>query len=143
MGTHLKAKKHFEAARVHQATALISFIKKRYSKNTNIILAGDFNGEIDEPFYEIMIKAGFCSAYRALLNNNEPPYTTWKFKSRESDYEKEESRTIDYIFYRSETLTPIAYLDVPSKDDIGPDGLPSVNYPSDHIALQSIFLIRK
>jgi len=76
------------------------------------------------------------------MNNHEPPYTTWKFKSREENKEKEESRTIDYIFYRPENLTPIAYLEFPTKADIGPNGLPSASYPSDHLALQSIFLIR-
>jgi len=76
------------------------------------------------------------------MNNHEPSFTTWKFKSREEKYEKEESRTIDYIFYRSEILTPLAYLELPGKNDIGPNGLPSANYPSDHLALQSIFLIR-
>lgn len=76
------------------------------------------------------------------MNDREPPYTTWKFKSREEKHEKEESRTIDYIFYRSKQLIPIAYLDVPTKTEIGPNGLPSANYPSDHLALQSVFLIR-
>ena len=76
------------------------------------------------------------------MNNHEPAYTTWKFKSRETQNEKEESRTIDYIFYRSENLIPIAYLEFPTKGDIGPNGLPSAHYPSDHLALQSIFLIR-
>jgi nocturnin len=75
------------------------------------------------------------------MNNHEPTYTTWKFKSREGN-EKEESRTIDYIFYRSKNLTPISYLEFPPKTDIGPNGLPSTNYPSDHLSLQTIFLIR-
>lgn len=82
------------------------------------------------------------SAYRLLMNNYEPPYTTWKFKSREQKNEQEESRTIDYIFYRSENLHPIAYLEFPTKTEIGPNGLPSANYPSDHLALNTIFLIR-
>ena len=109
----------------------------------NIILAGDFNGEHDEPFYEILLSANLKSSYRLLMNDQEPPFTTWKFKSREQQTEKEESRTIDYIFYRSQNLLPIAYLDIPSKGDIGPNGLPSASYPSDHFALQSIFLIKK
>jgi mRNA deadenylase 3'-5' endonuclease subunit Ccr4 len=106
------------------------------------VLAGDFNGEIDEPFYDVLLKAGLDSAYRLLMNNHEPPFTTWKFKSREEKHEKEESRTIDYIFYRSKNLIPIAYLEFPTKHDIGVNGLPSASYPSDHLALQTIFLIR-
>ncbi|CAF3534357.1 unnamed protein product [Rotaria sordida] len=142
IGTHFKAKKQFALSRTNQANALVDFLNKTYTTKTNIILAGDFNGETDEPFYEILLKAGFHSAYRVLMNNHEPSYTTWKFKSREEIREKEESQTIDYIFYRSESLTPMAYLELPTKTDIGPDGLPSANYPSDHVALQSIFLIR-
>ncbi|CAF0944727.1 unnamed protein product [Adineta steineri] len=143
MGTHFKAKKQFESSRTGQANAMVNYCERKYSKDTNIIIAGDFNGEPDEPCYNVLVKYGLSSAYSTLMNNHEPPFTTWKFKSRESKNEKEESRTIDYIFYRPNYLTPIAYLDIPAKRDIGPDGLPSANYPSDHLALQSIFLIRK
>ena len=142
IGTHFKAKKQFASSRTQQAAALINFINRRYSRDASIIVAGDFNGETDEPFYDHFYAAGFCSAYRFLMNDREPPYTTWKFKSREEKHEKEESRTIDYIFYRSKQLTPIAYLEVPTKTEIGPNGLPSANYPSDHLALQSVFLVR-
>lgn len=141
LGTHFKAKKQFAASRTNQAKALISFIEE-YPKTTSIILAGDFNGDPDEPFYDILIRSGLNSAYRVLMNNHEPTFTTWKFKSREEKNEKEESRTIDYIFYRSDRLVPIAYLEFPSKTDIGLNGLPSAHYPSDHLALQSIFIIR-
>jgi len=142
IGTHFKAKKQYAQSRTHQANALLDFLNTRCTKNTNIIIAGDFNGEPDEPYYDILLRSGLNSAYRTLMNNREPPYTTWKFKSRESNNEKEESRTIDYIFYKSEKLTPIAYLEFPTKTDIGSNALPSANYPSDHLALQSIFLIR-
>ena len=107
-----------------------------------MILAGDFNGESEEAFYQLLKNSNFVSAYRSLMNNSEPSYTTWKFKSREEN-EKEESRTIDYIFYRSKNLLPIAYLDIPSKADIGSNALPSIQYPSDHLALQTIFQIEK
>jgi endonuclease/exonuclease/phosphatase family metal-dependent hydrolase len=142
VGTHFKAKKQYASSRVNQANALIEFLNQKYSKDMNIIVAGDFNGEPDESFYDILIRSGLNSAYRTLMNNVEPAFTTWKFKSREERREKEESRTIDYIFYRSEHLIPIAHLEFPSKTDIGPNALPSANYPSDHLALQSIFLIR-
>ncbi|UJR35677.1 hypothetical protein I4U23_028427 [Adineta vaga] len=143
IGTHFKAKKQFASSRTNQANALIDFIRSTYSKETNIIVAGDFNGEPDEPCYDVLIKSGFNSAYRTLMNGHEPSYTTWKFKSREEQNEKEESRTIDYIFYRAENLTPIAYLAFPDKRSIGPNGLPSANYPSDHLALQIVFRIQK
>lgn len=143
IGTHFKAKKQFASSRINQAIAIRDYVENEYPKNATIILAGDFNGEPDEPFYKILTDVNLISSYRHLMNNHEPPYTTWKFKSRESHNEKEESRTIDYIFYRSNRLNPIAYLDIPSKAAIGPNGLPCAIYPSDHLALQSIFLIHK
>lgn len=142
LGTHFKAKKQFADSRTNQANALVEFLGQNYRKEQAVILAGDFNGETDEPFYDVLLKSEFASAYRTLMNNQEPAFTTWKFKSREEGKEKEESRTIDYIFYRSSHLIPVAYLELPTKDDIGPNGLPSPNYPSDHLALQSIFRIR-
>ena len=142
LGTHFKAKKQFADSRTNQANTLVQFLVENYRKDQTILLAGDFNGETDEPFYNVLLKSDFSSAYRMLMNNQEPAFTTWKFKSREEGNEKEESRTIDYIFYRSTHLMPVAYLELPTKDDIGPNGLPSPNYPSDHLALQSIFRIR-
>ena len=142
LGTHFKAKKQFAESRTNQANALVQFLVTNCQKDQAVILAGDFNGETDEPFYDVLLKSAFSSAYRTLMNDQEPAFTTWKFKSREEGKEKEESRTIDYIFYRSPHLIPVAYLELPTKDEIGPNGLPSTNYPSDHIALQSIFRIR-
>ncbi|CAF1518312.1 unnamed protein product, partial [Didymodactylos carnosus] len=100
---------------------------------------GDFNGERDEEFYKIILSCGFSSAYSTLLNG-EPEFTTWKFKQRGST-EKEECRTIDYIFYNAEGFTPLEYLSLPQKSEIGTNALPSRNYPSDHLALAVKFLI--
>jgi len=143
VGTHFKAKKQYADSRTNQARALVKCLNDQFSSTIPIIVAGDFNGDSDETFYQILSQAGYRSAYRDLMNGHEPSFTTWKFKAREQRHEKEESRTIDYIFYRSnDQLTPIAYLSLPTKMDIGPDGLPSDNYPSDHLALQSIFSLK-
>ncbi|CAF0956429.1 unnamed protein product [Didymodactylos carnosus] len=139
IGTHLKAKKQFADSRTQQAQAIVEFIKNHYSKTSHILLAGDFNGERDEEFYKIILSCGFSSAYSTLLNG-EPEFTTWKFKQRGST-EKEECRTIDYIFYNAEGFTPLEYLSLPQKSEIGTNALPSRNYPSDHLALAVKFLI--
>ncbi|CAF0867707.1 unnamed protein product [Adineta ricciae] len=143
IGTHFKAKKQFAASRTNQAATIVTYVNNKYPTSTNLIIAGDFNGQPDEPCYDVLIKSGLQSAYRTLMNNHEPAFTTWKFKSREENKEKEESATIDYIFYQPENLIPIAYLAFPEKRTIGPNGLPSATYPSDHLALQVVFRVEK
>ena len=115
-------------------------MNKYYSSRAHVIVSGDFNGEANEPFYDIIYKAGFSSAYRTMLNDREPLFTTWKFR-KDNDNEVEQCRTIDYIFYKPEGFSPNAILSLPTKEDIGSDGLPSNEYPSDHLALQTIFTI--
>jgi nocturnin len=62
----------------------------------------------------------------------EPPFTTWKFRFNEA----EKHRTIDYIWYNSESkLVPYKRWSLPSKAAIGVDALPSAMYPSDHLSL--------
>jgi endonuclease/exonuclease/phosphatase family metal-dependent hydrolase len=143
IGTHLKSKKQFAAHRTAQTQALLQHVNVQYPNDRHVILAGDFNGESSEPFYDLLIQAKFHSTYRDLMNGAEPSFTSWRFKARNGSAEKEESTTIDYIFYRSNRLKPISYLEIPIKADIGCNGLPSKTYPSDHLALQTIFLISK
>ncbi|CAF4151487.1 unnamed protein product [Rotaria sp. Silwood2] len=140
VGTHLKAKKPFENIRSNQAKAIVQYLSEHYSTRAHIIISGDFNGETDEPFYDVIRKAGFSSAYRKVLNDKEPLFTTWKFREH-NGIEEEQCRTIDYIFYKPEGFVPIAILKLPSKEDIGSNGLPSNEYPSDHLALETIFNI--
>lgn len=141
IGTHLKARKTFEASRTAQTEALIQYIKNKYPMHTHMILAGDFNGDNTEPFYQDITKYGFRSAYCDMLNNKEPPYTTWKFKGRDGT-ERESCRTIDYVFFTPNGFTPKAILQFPTLEAMGPNGLPSINYPSDHLALEVIFNIQ-
>jgi hypothetical protein len=76
------------------------------------------------------------------LNDKEPLFTTWKFREHDG-IEEEQCRTIDYIFYKPEGFVPIAILNLPSKEDIGRNGLPSNEYPSDHLAVETIFKITR
>ena len=105
-----------------------------------MIIAGDFNGDTDEPFYELVRKAGFSSAYRMVLNDKEPSFTTWKIREKDGA-EDDQCHTIDYIFYKPEGFVPKAILKLPSREEIGVDALPSNEYPSDHLALETIFNI--
>ena len=42
---------------------------------------------------------------------------------------------IDYIFYEKSKLEMNSDLELITKSDIGPNGLPHENYPSDHLSL--------
>ncbi|CAF2747328.1 unnamed protein product [Rotaria sp. Silwood2] len=76
------------------------------------------------------------------MNDKEPEFTTWKFKGRDGT-ERELCKAIDYIFYNPEGFTPQAILQFPKKADIGPNALPSIHYPSDHLALEVMFNIEQ
>lgn len=142
VGTHLKAKAPFAHIRMSQAQGIIEYLKEKHPNSAHIIISGDFNGEPDEPCYDTILTAGFSSAYRKILNDREPTFTTWKFRAHDG-IEQEQCRTIDYIFYKPQGLTPVAILKLPSKEEIGPNGLPSNEYPSDHLALETIFKINE
>jgi len=75
-----------------------------------------------------------------MSKDKKPSFTTWKFREHDG-IEDEQCRAIDYIFYKPEGFVPIAILTLPSKEDIGPNGLPSNEYPSDHLALETVFTI--
>ncbi|CAF0828912.1 unnamed protein product [Adineta steineri] len=140
IGTHLKSKKSFADLRITQTDAILQYLTKNYSTQKHVIIAGDFNGESDEPFYDSICKTGFSSAYRTLLNDTEPPFTTWKFRAHD-EVEFEQCGCIDYIFYKPEGFVPISMLKLPTKEEIGVNGLPSNEYPSDHLAIETIFNI--
>lgn len=57
-------------------------------------------------------------------------FTTWKFRSSGVA-----QRTIDYVFYSGAQLAPVSRWRMLSEEEIGPLGLPSAAYPSDHVAV--------
>lgn len=61
-------------------------------------------------------------------------FTTWKFRSNGVA-----KRTIDYVMYSQAQLTPISRWRMLSEAEIGPAGLPSTVYPSDHMAVTCQF----
>ena len=78
--THLKAKEtpQFEEVRRNQAIHIVKLVKDITSKkNTNIILAGDFNATTEEPAHKLVREGGLNSAYEVVCGS-EPEYTTWK-----------------------------------------------------------------
>ncbi|OQR80520.1 hypothetical protein THRCLA_12005 [Thraustotheca clavata] len=126
--THLKATKNAsgEVLREEQAKILCASIG-----SGPIVVCGDFNATPDSHeypalAYKAMRNHGFDSAY--CIDGKEPEYTTWKVRS-----EKESKHTIDYIFYTPSTLQVLGTVNAPV--EMEECALPSLRYPSDHIAL--------
>lgn len=61
-------------------------------------------------------------------------FTTWKFRS-----DGVAKRTIDYIWYSKQQLVPISRWRMLSEAEIGPQGLPNMIYPSDHMCVTCEF----
>ncbi|CAK4108956.1 unnamed protein product [Aphanomyces euteiches] len=135
--THLKATKtaEGEALRLSQVKQLHTHMLEH--GDIPMIICGDFNAEpqdVDEvPALAIpeMLQCGWKSAYA--VAGSEPAYTTWKIRPG-----VESRHVIDYIFY-NDKLTLLSVVDAPT--EIDDCRLPSLKYPSDHIALIAKFEI--
>lgn len=180
VSTHLKAKKGYENERADQVQQLINHIhlySNQLLNNDNntgvqslpVIICGDFNDVPGSKMYSTVFNSSidtsfnFFSAYSGSNEqknhasfNNEPSFTTWKFrKGEESKY------TGDYIFYSNAVSSgsvddnlnknlnqnPInriglqlqGTLILPRESEISSHGLPNTNYPSDHLSLVAKF----
>ena len=141
--THFKAKPEGKSLRTAQGKHLIDETSTFSGTGQPVIIAGDFNANPEEEVYEYFSNTDdhpqltLKSAYRGPhYNNNEPPFTSWKFRAKgELEY------TIDYIWYTPSRLSVKRVWDIPTKKEIGEDGLPCSSYPSDHVALCSEFKI--
>ena len=132
--THLKAK-GFPAIRLQQAQQLISNLDS-FAQGSPVVVCGDFNAVPTEPVYQHMsshsgtqLASAYCVAFKG-----EPSYTSWKFRPG-----KELKYTIDYIWYSTGGLLLNSVLGLPSVEEIGPDALPMLQYPSDHLSLCARF----
>ena len=132
--THLKAK-GFTAERLEQGQQLIESLVS-FAQGAPAVVCGDFNAAPTEPVYQHISTHGgahLASAY-CVAFKGEPSYTSWKFRPG-----KELRYTIDYIWYSNDGLKLNSVLGLPTADEIGPDALPMLQYPSDHLALCARF----
>ena len=99
-----------------------------------LIICGDFNAEPTEEVYREFSNSSLNlnSAYKLLSpdGQSEPPYTTWKIRPS-----GECRHTLDYIWYSQHALNVNSALGLLTEEQIGPNRLPSFNYPSDHLSL--------
>ena len=128
VSTHLKSGGMYERDRKGQ----INYLLMRLSRYGNIpmIMCGDFNCEPESPTYNAILshQLKFKSAYFGrVLHNSEPEITTYKMR------ETVEYKTIDYVFIKGFNVNSV--LSIPKLKDIEKAGLPSKEYPSDHLSL--------
>ncbi|XP_051557938.1 nocturnin-like [Myxocyprinus asiaticus] len=141
--THLKARSGWEVLRSAQGSDLLrnlqniaQRIETEENANTDVplVVCGDFNAEPSEDVYKNFAASslGLDSAYKHLSTDGktEPPYTTWKIRPS-----GESCHTLDYVWYSHRVFNVNAVLDFPTEEQIGPNRLPSYNYPSDHLSL--------
>ena len=121
--THLKAKEGNEEIRQRQIEALLDDVAEtRAHSYFPLIITGDFNETIDNPAALEMKNRDFSNAFEG--------FTT--VKKREGLVK----RQIDYIWYRNVNLVSSQRL---GPEEIPDCGLPSEEWPSDHLALVAHF----
>ncbi|KAM6440158.1 nocturnin isoform 1-T1 [Liasis olivaceus] len=133
--THLKARNGWERFRSAQGADLLENLKQiTQEAEIPLIVCGDFNAEPTEEVYKQFADSSLNlnSAYKLLSTDGltEPPYTTWKIRPS-----GECRHTLDYIWYSQHALKVDAALNLLTEEQIGPNRLPSFNYPSDHLSL--------
>ncbi|XP_061440950.1 nocturnin isoform X2 [Rhineura floridana] len=133
--THLKARNGWERFRSAQGSDLLENLKRiTQEAEIPLIVCGDFNAEPTEEVYEEFSNSSLNlnSAYKLLSTDglSEPSYTTWKIRPS-----GECKHTLDYIWYSQHALKANAALSLLTEEQIGPNRLPSFNYPSDHLSL--------
>lgn len=124
--THLKAKSQFDSVRVEQIAILFEFLSKL--EPHPIILGGDFNSVPGSNAYLSLVenRLGLKSVYDL---GGEPEYTTVKFRK------SLEVKTEDYLWISGFEIN--SHYSLPSKEEIGENGLPMEHYPSDHLSLSA------
>ncbi|XP_020796951.1 nocturnin isoform X2 [Boleophthalmus pectinirostris] len=150
--THLKARAGWEWLRSAQGSDLLRQLQnlvQRHSpspadpiQDIPLLVCGDFNAVPSEEVYRRFTGSllGLDSAYKKLSQDGttEPAYTTWKIRPS-----GECCSTLDYIWYTKGSLRVEAVLDMPTEEQIGPNRLPSFNYPSDHLSLVCDFSFKE
>ncbi|KAF6265890.1 Endonuclease/exonuclease/phosphatase [Scenedesmus sp. NREL 46B-D3] len=105
-----------------------------------VLLCGDFNTTPDSETVQVIAAAAAAAAggddSSSSSSSSSPvpaqegdEFTTWKFRSTGAV-----KRTIDYIWYSEQQLAPTSRWLMLSELEIGPEGLPSKQYPSDHMS---------
>ena len=139
---HFKSKTEGRTIREAQGKHLIEEASAFSEAGDPVVIVGDFNSTTEEEVYPYFSDTNshpdlrLDSSYK--VNGQEPSFTSWKFRAK-----GEVKYTIDYIWYTPERLQVEEVWGVPEEKDIGEDGLPCMQYPSDHLALVTHFSFKK
>ncbi|XP_072240298.1 nocturnin-like isoform X2 [Leuresthes tenuis] len=152
--THLKARSGWEWLRSTQGSDLLWHLQNLVQKvadgpgagepgaGVSALVCGDFNAVPTEEVYRRFAASplGLDSACKKLSRDGltEPEFTSWKIRAT-----GECCTTLDYIWYTKDTLRVDAVLDMPTEEQIGPNRLPSLSYPSDHLSLVCDFSFKE
>jgi len=113
---------------------LLQFLQKINSQDVPTIICGDFNSTPTQNIYKIIIKHGYKSAYVDYKGTGQHP----KFTSYKSH---EDTKCIDYIFYKTNTKPALQLMHVLDlqEEQVVKEFLPNSQHPSDHLPIFAKF----
>lgn len=154
---HLKAQLNCEHIRLKEGEHLLNYLNELIGENQNFsslinpfFICGDFNAEPSESVINLIKQSHFRGdlkfSYVPFTNHNGVAdeeitnFTTWKFRRNKSDGKAAEiCRFSDYIWYLNKWSDLVGAWSLPTKDNIGNFGLPTEQFPSDHLNLVADF----
>ena len=140
--THLKAKADFEEMRLVEARQLSEVLRDQLSSAGGatppaLVVCGDFNAPLEASCcQQVCMSLGLVPTARSV-----PPheaFSTWKYRNTAAG-ELEKCCVIDHMWQCPQQLRQTATRAQPTKAECGASGLPSLAYPSDHLAQLNVF----
>lgn len=126
--THLHHVPGEPRVRVEQARAIVEWMEAAPHADAAFVV-GDFNTPPFEPAYDVMLSAGYRSAYRELHGTE--PAVTWPSGIQATTMDTDgDPNCLDYIWYKGN----VAVLSVNLAANQHPPSDPTL-YPSDHFAI--------
>ena len=154
VNTHLYSNYQRPDVKLWQTIALIREIEQYLMhREIPLIICGDFNSEPHSSVYEFLSRGIIekeYSEFKNQKNNSFLPekndiYHNFKLASamekalnsepKFTNYTKKFKGTLDYIWYTPLKLSLKSYFRTPDESELRVEGLPSTQYPSDHIML--------
>ncbi|XP_072378791.1 2',5'-phosphodiesterase 12 [Diabrotica undecimpunctata] len=127
----------------------ITSLKEKTSKRISLIFCGDFNSVPECGIYKLYTEGAVPSDFIDYQSNKEEAVTGVDLKQpfnlasacgtpRYTNYTENFNGCLDYIYYEKDNFLVSQVIPMPSHDEVTANvALPSVVFPSDHIALVS------
>jgi nocturnin len=151
MSSHLDSQKNSAGAavRVRQTERLLehlsNFANRPRKSAAAVFLCADMNAPRSEECYDVisghMLGGSGSGRWREAYSEAGLGQEFTSFKTRTGDYKPGTVKyDVDRIFCSSHA-TPTAVLSLPTEQEVGPCGLPSPHWPSDHLSLYVDYVI--